>query len=183
MYPIEKRKRFYGQAVEELIVRELEYQNGLENGLKPDKARVDAQVDKIKKRFGAEQYKASLEKAGMTEEMLRSQIQKEMVIQAIIAKKAKEAPPITEAAVRDYYEKNISKYKQPETVKLRIISTKDEKKANDMLAKIKEGDDFGEIAFSMSEDDYRTKNGDIGYMHRGRLLPEIEDIALQDESR
>ena len=87
--PIEKRKRFYGQAVEELIVRELQYQNGLENGLKPDKARVDAQVDKIKKRFGAEQYKASLEKAGMTEEMLRSQIEKEMVIQAILAKKAK----------------------------------------------------------------------------------------------
>ncbi|MFA6056255.1 MAG: peptidyl-prolyl cis-trans isomerase [Thermodesulfovibrionales bacterium] len=176
--PIEKRKRFYDKAIEELIVRELQYQNGLENGLKPDKARVDAQVDKIKKRFNAEEYKASLEKAGMTEEMLRSQIEKEMVIQAIIAKKANEASPITETAIKDYYEQNISKYKQPETVKLRLISTKDEKKANDMLAKIKEGDDFGDIAHNMSEDDYRLQNGDIGYMHRGRLLPEIEDIAF-----
>jgi len=177
--PIEKRKRFYDKAIEELIVRELQYQNGLENGLKPDKARVDAQVDKIKKRFNAEEYKASLEKAGMTEEMLRSQIEKEMVIQAIIAKKANEASPITETAIKDYYEQNISKYKQPETVKLRLISTKDEKKANDMLAKIKEGDDFGDIAHNMSEDDYRLQNGDIGYMHRGRLLPEIEDIAFK----
>jgi parvulin-like peptidyl-prolyl isomerase len=177
--PIEKRKRFYDKAIEELIVRELQYQDGLENGLKPDKARVDAQVDKIKKRFGAEEYKASLEKAGMTEEILRSQIEKEMVIQAIIAKKANEAAPITETAIKDYYEQNISKYKQPETVKLKIISTKDETKANDMLAKIKDGDDFGDIAHNMSEDDYRLQNGDIGYMHRGRLLPEIEDVAFK----
>lgn len=177
--PIEKRKRFYDKAIEELIVRELQYQDGLENGLKPDKARVDAQVEKLKKRFSAEEYQASLKKAGMTEEMLRLQIEKEMVIQAIIAKKAKEASPITETAIKDYYEQNISKYKQPETVKLRIISTKDETKANDMLAKIKEGDDFGDIARNMSEDDYRLQNGDIGYMHRGRLLPEIEDIAFK----
>jgi peptidyl-prolyl cis-trans isomerase C len=177
--PIEKRKRFYDKAMEELIVRELQYQNGLENGLKPDKTRVDAQVDKLKKRFSAEEYKASLEKAGMTEAMLRLQIEKEMVIQAIIAKKANEASPVTETAVKDYYEQNISKYKQPETVKLRLISTKNETKANDMLAKIKEGDDFGDIARNMSEDDYRLQNGDIGYMHRGRLLPEIEDIAFK----
>jgi parvulin-like peptidyl-prolyl isomerase len=177
--PIEKRKRFYDKAIEELIVRELQYQNGLENGLKPDKARVDAQVDKIKKRFNAEEYKASLEKAGMTEEMLRSQIEKEMVIQAIIAKKATEASPVTETAVKDYYEQNISKYKQPETVRLRLISTKNETKANDMLAKIKEGDDFGDIARNMSEDDYRLQNGDTGYFHRGRLLPEIEDVAFK----
>ena len=177
--PIEKRKRFYDKAIEELIVRELQYQNGLENGLKPDKARVDAQVEKLKKRFSAEEYKASLKKAGMTEEMLRLQIEKEMVIQAIIAKKAKEASPITETAIKDYYEQNISKYKQPETVKLRIISTKDETKANDMLAKIKEGDDFGDIARNMSEDDYRLQNGDTGYFHRGKLLPEIEDVAFK----
>jgi peptidyl-prolyl cis-trans isomerase C len=177
--PIEKRKRFYDKAMEELIVRELQYQNGLENGLKPDKARVDAQVDKLKKRFSAEEYKTSLEKAGMTEEMLRVQIEKEMVIQAIIAKKATETSPVTEAAIKDYYEQNISKYKQPETLKLRLISTKNETKANDMLAKIKEGDDFGDIARNMSEDDYRLQNGDTGYFHRGKLLPEIEDIAFK----
>jgi peptidyl-prolyl cis-trans isomerase C len=177
--PIEKRKRFYNKAIEELIVRELQYQNGLENGLKPDKARVNAQVDKLKKRFSAEEYKTSLEKAGMTEEMLRVQIEKEMVIQAIIAKKATETSPVTETAVKDYYEQNISKYKQPETVKLRLISTKNETKANDMLAKIKDGDDFGDIARNMSEDDYRLQNGDTGYFHRGKLLPEIEDIAFK----
>jgi parvulin-like peptidyl-prolyl isomerase len=177
--PLEKRKRYYSKAIEELIIRELQYQDALKSGMKPDKAKLDAQMEKIKKRFKAEEFKAKLEKEGITEEKLRTQIEKDMVIQAIIAKKASEASPITEAAIKDYYEKNISKYKQPETVKLRLISTKDEKKANDMLAKLKEGDDFGEIAYSMSEDDYRMKSGDIGYMHRGRLLPEIEDIAFK----
>jgi len=177
--PIEKRKRYYSQAIEELIIRELQYQDALESGMQPDKVKVDAQMEKIKKRFKAEEFKAKLERDGITEEKLRSKIEKDMVIQAIIAKKVNEAVQITEASVKDYYEKNISKYKQPETVKLRLISIKDEKKAGDMLAKIREGDDFGDIAFNMSEDEYRVQRGDIGYMHRGRLLPEIEDIAFK----
>lgn len=45
------------------------------------------------------------------------------------------------------------------------------------LAKLKDGDDFGELAYNLSEDDYRVKSGDIGYVHKGRMLPEIEEAA------
>jgi parvulin-like peptidyl-prolyl isomerase len=31
----------------------------------------------------------------------------------------------------------------------------------------------------MSEDDYRVKSGEIGYVHKGRMLPEIEDVAFK----
>ena len=31
----------------------------------------------------------------------------------------------------------------------------------------------------MSEDNYRIKGGDIGYIHRGRVVQEIEDVAFK----
>jgi len=31
----------------------------------------------------------------------------------------------------------------------------------------------------MSEDPYRVKGGDLGYMHKGRMLPEIEEAAFK----
>jgi parvulin-like peptidyl-prolyl isomerase len=62
---------------------------------------------------------------------------------------------------------------------VRLISTNDEKKAKDILAKLKAGDDFAELATNLSEDNYRVKGGDIGYIHKGRMLPELEDAAFK----
>jgi parvulin-like peptidyl-prolyl isomerase len=82
-------------------------------------------------------------------------------------------------ALQEYYTKNIEKFRQPEGIRLRIISTKSEKKAKDILAKLKGGDDFGDVAARMSEDDFRIKGGDIGYIHRGRIYPALEEAAFK----
>ena len=174
----EKRKYYYGQALEEIISRELEYQDGLARGMKPDKEKVEDQIEKFKKRFKSkEAFNAALDKEGLTEDQLKATVEKEMIIQSVVAKTVSEPAQMREAELKEYYEKNVSKFKQPETMRLRLISTKDEKKARDIFAKLKDGDDFADLASNMSEDDYRVKGGDVGYVHRGRMLPEIEDAA------
>jgi peptidyl-prolyl cis-trans isomerase C len=178
--PEEKRKRYYKQALDEIINRELMYQDALESGMKPEKEKVDAQIQKMKTRFKSdEDYKAALEKEGIKEDIVRSQIEKELLVQQINEKKVNETSRMSEKQLEEYYDKNMSKFKQPESMKLRIISMKDEQKAKDILEKIKGGDDFGELAYNFSEDSYRVKSGDIGYIHKGRMLPEIETAALK----
>jgi parvulin-like peptidyl-prolyl isomerase len=178
--PEEKRKRYYKQALDELINRELMYQDALASGMKPEKEKVDAQIQKMKTRFKSEEdYKAALEKEGIKEDTLRSQIEKELLVQQINEKKVTEASRMSEKQLEEYYDKNMSKFKQPESMKLSIISIKDEQKAKDVLEKIKSGDDFGGLAYNFSEDSYRVKSGDIGYIHKGRMLPEIETAALK----
>ncbi len=178
--PLEKRKLYYDQAMEALIDRELQYQDAVAKGMKPDKEKVDAEMEKIRKRFKSpDEYKAALEKDGLSEEKLRAQIEKEMLVQNVIAKTVTEPSKAGDAELKEFYDKNTSKFKHPESVKLRLISTKDEKKAKDILDKLKAGEDFGDLAYKMSEDSYRVKGGDIGYMHKGRMLPEIEDAAFK----
>ena len=176
--PQEKRKFYYDKAIEALVNRELQYQDAVAKGMEVDKEKVNAQMENIRKRFTPEKYKAALEKEGMTEEKVRAQVEKEVLVQTMNEKKEAEAQ-ISEKDVKEYYEKNPSKFKQPDTVKLRLITSTDEKKAQDILAKIKAGEDFGDIAYKMSEDPYRVKGGDIGYMHKGRMLAEIEEAAFK----
>lgn len=176
----EKRKYYYGKALEELINKELQYQNALAAGIKADSSKVEAQIEKLKKRFKTnEAYKVALEKEGATEAQVRARVERELLIQSVVDKAVVEPSRVTEKELKEYYEKNTSKFKQPETMRLRLISTKDEKKAQDILAKLKEGDDFEDLAYNLSEDDYRVKGGDIGYIHKGRMLPEIEDAAFK----
>jgi parvulin-like peptidyl-prolyl isomerase len=137
-------------------------------------------MEKIKNRFDKpEDFKTALERSGITEEGLRKQIEKSLLVQAIYKKTVIDPSQVSEKELKEYYDKNKAKFRQPESVKLGLISAKEEKKAKDILAKIKAGGDFGDIAYKMSEDAYRVKSGDIGYVHKGRMLPELEDVAFK----
>ena len=178
--PNEKRKFYYDQALQELINRELQYQDAVARNMKPEKEKLDAQMEKIRNKFKTpEEYRAALEKEGLSEEKVRARVEKEMMIQAVFSDTVTAKARVSDEEAKKYYDKNAARFKQPEGVKLRLISTKDEKKARDILAMLKSGDDFGEIAYNMSEDSYRVKSGDIGYMHKGRMVPEIEDAAFK----
>ena len=178
--PPEKRKNYYGKALDELINRELQFQDAKAKDIKIEKEKIDAQLEKFKKRFKSEkEYQAALKQEKSTEEQVRARIEKELLAQAAYTRNVTEPAKMSEPALKEYYEKNAAKLKQPESAKLRIISTTDEKKAQDILAKIKQGDDFGELAYGLSEDSYRVKSGDIGYIHKGRMLPEIDAVAFK----
>jgi len=176
----EKRKRYYKQALEELINRELEYQEASKLGLKIDKEKVDDQIKQMRNKYKSkEEFKAFLERIGMTEETLQAQVEKDILIQEVFKKMVIEPSRMKDDELRDHYEKNTSRFRQPESIKARMISTKDGEKAQEILSKIRSGEDFAVLATNMSEDAYRIKGGDIGYIHRGRILPEIEEIAFK----
>lgn len=178
--PEEKRKFYYERALEELVNKELQYQDAVARGIKPEKEKVDAQMQRMRDRFKSEDdYKAALDKEGLTQEKLRLMVERDLLIQAVTAKTVTEPSQISDSDLKSFYDKNSARFKQPEGVKLKLISVKDEKKAQDILARIKSGDDFGTLAYTMSEDSYRVKSGDIGYMHKGRMLPEIEAAAFR----
>ena len=85
---------------------------------------------------------------------------------------------MSETNLKEFYDKHITEFKKPESAKLRVISTKDEKKASEILEKLKAGEDMAQVANAMSEDDYKSKGGDIGYVHKGRIAPEIDKAAF-----
>jgi len=167
------------KALEDLITRELQYQDAITKGIKPDQKQVKTQMTQIRDRFKSKkEYRLALQQAGTTEDQLRMVVEKGVVVNTVISKMVLEPAQMSEGALNDYYEKNITKFKQPEEVKLRLISTKDEKKAHEALDRIKDGEEFGNVATKLSEDNYRIMGGNIGYVHRGRVIKEIEDIAF-----
>ncbi len=52
------------------------------------------------------------------------------------------------------------------------------KKAEDVLAQVKAGGDFAELAKQYSEDSSASNGGDLGWFGRGRMVPEFEQATL-----
>jgi len=176
----EKRGELRDKALDSLIERELQYQDALARGMKPDKQRVKEEMKRIRDKFKSKkEYKAALEKAGITEDQLRGQVEKGVLIQDVVNKSVIEPAHMSDEALKEHFEGNKSQYTQPESVKIRIISTRDRAKAEEAKSNLKAGEEFGAVAAKMSEDQYRVTGGDAGFIRRGKMFPVVEAEAFK----
>jgi len=94
---------------------------------------------------------------------------------------------VSDADVRRQYNDTIEQYQTPEQIRAShiLISTegKDEaaarKQAEDLLAKVKAGEDFAALAKAHSDDaGTKANGGDLDYFGHGRMVPEFENVAF-----
>lgn len=168
------------QATDMLIVVELKYQYALAKKMKPDQKAVKDRMQQVRDSFpSSREYKDWLKRAGRTESQLREMVERENLLgqarQSVVS-----AATMSMQQVREYYEQNAARFREPEAVRIRLISSKDRQKAEAALAAVsKKGTDFGAVAAKSSEDDFRIKGGDLGYVHRGRIFPALEEAAFK----
>jgi parvulin-like peptidyl-prolyl isomerase len=171
-------------ALDQVVLDTLIYQEAVDAGLKPDKAAVDAAVAEVVGRFPSRtEFERALAEAGLTEGDVRERHERADVVRA--ARRAHQPRPVTESDIVAYYGANGAKFERPEQrhlVELLVrIDPADpasipraERKAKALAARARRGEDLGELARSFSEDEYRVKNGDMGFVHRGRLDEELD---------
>jgi peptidyl-prolyl cis-trans isomerase D len=89
--------------------------------------------------------------------------------------------------IQRYYNDNINQFQTPEQLHATHIllktDGKDEaavrKRAEALLAQVKSGADFAELAKKESEDEgSKASGGDLGFFGRGRMVPEFETAAF-----
>jgi peptidyl-prolyl cis-trans isomerase D len=93
---------------------------------------------------------------------------------------------VTEQALREYYQLNQDRYLQDEQRQARhilILSGDDEAaaeaEANDLLARIRAGESFEELAAEYSADTFTGANGgDLGVMTQSQMIPELADVVF-----
>jgi peptidyl-prolyl cis-trans isomerase C len=98
---------------------------------------------------------------------------------------------INDDKARSYYKDHIEVFKTPEMIRARHIlikaetsATDEEKKkakakAEEVLTKIKKGDDFSKLASEISEDPgTKDKGGDLDFFPKGSMVPAFEEVAF-----
>jgi parvulin-like peptidyl-prolyl isomerase len=189
----ERTQTLSRRVLEKLIEEKLLDQEVKKSGVKVSTKEVEATLDDVKRRNGASQEE--LEKAltveGLTLETYKKQIEKNLQRQKLIHWAVKVEEKAGEKELREFYQKNIGRYRRNETYRpaqiLFIIpkqSTPEEvreirKKCQKVLERIKKGEDFGEMALLYSQDSSNKDHGDLGFFKKGELLPAFEKEALR----
>lgn len=157
---------------------------------------IEAEVEALTKRLPkGVTLKQAMKNSKMDKKELRAFFRKQLQTQRFYAKMRKQSATQAEATVdeayaKEYYEKNLSKFKVPEQVHMRMILLKADpsggtmvwsavyKRATELIEKARAGEDFGKLAKEFSEDKQTAeKDGDMGWLHRGSMMEEIDTMS------
>lgn len=187
-----KRASFRPQAMEKMVEAELLFQEARTSGIVVDQDALQSDLDSHIKRFGSmERYKQALKQAGMSDSQFRKRLTKDRMIKKFLELRVMKKAEATDQDAKDYYQTNQKSFFRPETRRIRhiLVATKadaapqqkSERKAraDEVLAKLRAGEDMSMLAWKYSDDPYRVKGGDLGMVHKGRLEPAIERAAAK----
>jgi peptidyl-prolyl cis-trans isomerase C len=86
---------------------------------------------------------------------------------------------VTEAAMRKVYDEAIGQMNKESEVRARHILVETEDEAKAVLAELKKGADFAELAKTKSKDPGSADGGDLGYFTKDQMVPEFSEVAFK----
>src|SRR5579863_1534233 len=186
---IENRKK---TALRDLVDQSLLAQRGKDLGISVE-TDVVKQLDQIRIQNNLKDLD-ELEKAvstqGLNWEDFKNNIRNHILTQKVVSQEVGSHINIGESDARKYYEEHKTQFVRPEQVALReiIVNTEGKKdsdlpdlkkKAETALKRVKDGEDFGEIAKRFSDGSTAKQGGFLGVYKRGELSKELEDTVFK----
>jgi len=152
---------------------------------------VDSAIDRIKRanNVSHKEFLEELAKEGLTIAEYRQKIKEQILRTKIVNVAIKSKIIITQDDIKEYYEKNIDKYKSEKKYHLRniimkhtVIYTEQSEKAilkklEAILKKLKAGASFETMARNYSESSMADEGGDLGLFSLNSLSPKIRNVV------
>jgi peptidyl-prolyl cis-trans isomerase SurA len=181
-------------VLRDLIDQQLLLDKGKDLGITADTELIK-RLDEMRKDMHMDSME-DLEKAatsqGISYEDFKQNLKNQIITQQVISREVGSRMNVSKEELQQFYDEHKSQMEQPEQIRLSelLIAGKKDKappadeqqelaaaraKADDLLAQIRKGAAFDEIAKKNSDGPTAAQGGDLGYFKRATLAKELED--------
>jgi peptidyl-prolyl cis-trans isomerase SurA len=181
------------QALNTIVDEKLQLQEGKKRGLQVDDSAVEAAIKDIEKKNDLQegQLAVMLESEGRTIESYKNHIRDQILLSKVVRFGMGSRVSISERKIAKYYHSNQKDFWEPGKSRVRHILilieeglSVDKKKEKYLLAKsilreVKGGRDFAAVAKVYSEDISASEGGDVGFVEKGKMVPEFESAVYR----
>jgi len=183
-----KRGALEKEALEKLIDNTLLYNYAVSKNITVTDDEIDEMLEKLEDAYGSEKVmKQAIKNSNFTMVEFRKALKADIVLDKLYKKEIEYT--LTEEDLKKYYEENKYKFKEPEKIEVSLIyvrndptdpdgKSKAETKIKEAQKKLNEGEEFALVAQDYSNDRSRVMGGEMGFLHKGRLEPNVEEIAF-----
>jgi peptidyl-prolyl cis-trans isomerase SurA len=132
------------------------------------------------------------EQTGQTFEDWKSEMRNNMITQRVVRQEVSGKINIKKEEVAKYFEEHKGEFIREEEIYLREILLSSEgkspaevagleKKAKDLVARLRKNEKFSALVREFSDSQTRNDEGDIGWMKKGMLNKQIEDLVFKGQ--
>lgn len=187
-------ERFFQEAepdlLRDLIDQSLLVQRGIDMGLSVE-AEVIKRLDKMRQDMKLDSLEAlerSMASQGVSVQDYREQLRNNILTQMVVQREVAGKVFVDSEKVREYYLTHRQELARPERVRLReiLVSTEGlkpeelparEERVRELLAKIRKGEKFEELAPTYSDAPTGKDGGDLGYFEPEKLAASIREVV------
>ena len=174
-------------VLERLIEQKLILQEGKQLGVTVNDEEVMDRLREVKKKIGSEvNYERWLAEMGLTEGQLKFQLRDQLLVQRTVDAKVRSTIVISPQEVSSKMKDEPAKAGVDRAhllhMLIRVNNTRTEEQAKQLAGEVRSkaqaGTPFAELAKAYSEDPQAEEGGDLGWIIRGQLLPELDTAAF-----
>jgi peptidyl-prolyl cis-trans isomerase SurA len=186
------RKNLVNELINELLIKD----RADRLNISVTESDVKDAIGRLKQQYGIttdEQFESSLRSSGLTRADMEARLRESLITQKVFARELRNRADLTDAELRDRYNREKDQYRLPERAHLReivVLKPEGEEKlaeARQRAAEIAEaarkaGTDFASVASTMSESGTREKGGDLGEVAKGDMVADLDKAVFNAQN-
>ncbi len=176
------------EALDQLIEEKLILGEAKAKDVTCSREDVEDRIARIRENFSSpEEFAQALATEGITEDRLREKVKQQLIVERVLEQEVKQRIIITPGEVSDYYRAHREEFLVPEAVRLSLILITEKNadrvpeakaQAEDIYRQLGENGNFTELARQYSRHPSAESGGDMGFVTRGQMRPEIEQVIF-----
>jgi peptidyl-prolyl cis-trans isomerase SurA len=186
----QSREAFLQRLIDNILIEQEAKKSGAGIIVKDEEVMEVLQDILAKQKLSMQEFSKNLAKEGKSLDSVKKEIRGQMMRARLLRREVKSKILVSDEEIGEYYNKNRQEYEGKETVRIKqillvlppnadkAIIAKVKNEAMQLHKRIKNGESFDLLALNYSQGPAAAQGGDVGFIGRGTIIPEVEAAAF-----
>ena len=173
--PLPTKRAFRQEILNELIEEKVFLLEAKRQNIKVTNEELETQIQRIKSDYNQTDFEKLLVSKSLSFSTWSKQLRNSILIQKVISKITEDVKSPSEQEIQKYYDNNKESFKQGLSYKLQQIVVKTETEAKDIQKRLRENEDFSQLAKAKSISPEKRNGGYLGIIPFDAIPSEISE--------
>jgi parvulin-like peptidyl-prolyl isomerase len=186
----QSREAFLQRLIDNILIEQEAKKSGAGIIVKDEEVMEVLQDILAKQKLSMQEFSKNLAKEGKSLDSVKKEIRGQIIRARLLRREVKAKILVSDEEIGEYYNKNRQEYEGKETVRIKqillvlppnadkTIIAKVKNEAMQLHKRVKNGESFDLLALNYSQGPAAAQGGDVGFIGRGTIIPEVEAAAF-----
>jgi len=186
----QSREAFLQRLIDNILIEQEAKKSGAGIIVKDEEVMEVLQDILAKQKLNMQEFSKNLAKEGKSLDSVKKEIRGQIIRARLLRREVKAKILVSDEEIGEYYNKNRQEYEGKETVRIKqillllppnadkTIIAKVKNEAMQLHKRVKNGESFDLLALNYSQGPAAAQGGDVGFIGRGTIIPEVEAAAF-----